>query len=1690
MKFSPGKILRTFLKVIAWIIGSVIFLVLLITLSTRLPFVQDFIKDKAITFFTNKTSTHATLESLYINFPSSVELNGLYIEDLQGDTLVYAGRLKVRTDLLDLLNARLSLDDITVRDLVGNVHNTESDSTFNYQFIIDSLAAPPADAPPDTASGGGFDFGVYGVDVENARIVYNDAWGGMILRLRVGELLADASVFDLNHSEIFVDAIHLNDADGSFRITKDLPESTDTTSSAFYVNGREVFVRNVSFLFEDEPGGIRVNNEIGQVNIRADSLNIVDQVYDAREITMLNTRVWVDLFSGGENDTTDTAEVDADSAFSLLASSEQITMGNVDFRFYDHSAPKTTGFDPMHLWVQQINLRAENVAFEDGYADGRIDHLSATENNGLVIRELSTTFRYGANASSLEALLVRTARSRIEGTLEASYPSLEEVASDPAALRIRAALSPARIDLRDVTYFVPDLKETLPPTLPEDLTVTLQGQIRGRLNDLSLENIVLTTLSDTRLSAEGSIQGLPEIENIYAELPRLSLETMASDLQQLLPDTLLPENITLPDTISLTASLRGGLSAASGTVDLETSSGEVATRFDFRNPADSLARYEGNLSADQIEIGRITGNPDLGPVSMEMDFNGTGLELQTMESDFEGYISSVGYLGYSYDTIHLDAQITAGEFDGQVRIEDPNLNFSFNGIVGFADSVNTYTFDLDVEKADLRELGFSETEFQLLGNVDASISGSSIDDMNGYVRVSNTYINREGQIMPVDSLDFRARSTEDTTAYNLYSRFLEADFYGTFDVSILPEVIRQHFSKYYALDKSDTLQLTELRPQSFQFNVNVKDPRLFTYFVPGLTELEAGNIHGEYNSEEWMLDLDIQIDHVLYSGLTADSVNLTMNSDELSLDYALAARRFVAGPVPINNILLNGDVESDRIMTELHILDEEREDRYLFGGIFISYEDHYRFMFTPGKFIANYNEWNVKPSNSIDFFPGETWVRNLFLTYQEQEMRIFSEVNQRQDSVLNFNLDEFRLDQFGQITEDSVALLSGTMNGSAELNMVSRGLAFTSDLEIRDLGIKGDTLGNLRLDAETTDGFNYVVDLSIRGEQNDIKLTGNYEADSLGTLDMRLDINRLALSTIEAAAAGQLEDMSGYLTGDLTFSGSLQQPDFDGSLSFNEVGLRTVAFGALIQIDNERLSIDNNGLHFNRFRLTDEQGDPAILNGDITTKDFLVFNLDMQARLRSFKVINRPLPQGIPGTENPFYGNLDVISEITIRGNSVQPRIDLEASFAEGSSFAYVIPEETLTEQEQKDVVQWFDQDIEEISFFNEGATRQKDSVQQSLQGIRMSARINVDPSNELTIVIDPVTGDALSVKGNANLNYDIRPSGTQTLSGRFEVTEGSYVLNFYNLIRREFSIQEGSYILWTGDPLNAIMNVTAVYEVRASPVGISTYQGKLDFLVFLDIGGQLLQPEISFRLGLSPEAPAPIQVEAWVNQQNAQEERVNRQVFGLLLFQTFFPDDSYANAGNVNVVENTARSSVSRLLSSQLTRFSNQIEGLDLSIDIDSYQDYNASGETFGRTELELGVSKELFNQRVVVKLAGNVDLEGNRSRQGVSDFAGDIQIEYKLTDDGRFRLIGFRNNDFDNLQGEIIRTGVGVIYVREYNAFKELFNFGKEEQQEESDEEASDQTGSDQGDADQNESARDESADISTNQNQEDDE
>jgi len=129
----------------------------------------------------------------------------------------------------------------------------------------------------------------------------------------------------------------------------------------------------------------------------------------------------------------------------------------------------------------------------------------------------------------------------------------------------------------------------------------------------------------------------------------------------------------------------------------------------------------------------------------------------------------------------------------------------------------------------------------------------------------------------------------------------------------------------------------------------------------------------------------------------------------------------------------------------------------------------------------------------------------------------------------------------------------------------------------------------------------------------------------------------------------------------------------------------------------------------------------------------------------------------------------------------------------------------------------------------------------------------------------------------------------------------------------------------------------------------------------------------------------------------------------------------------------------VSTLLSSQLNQWSSKlVPGVEMNFDIQSYEDYQ-SGSAEGRSQLNLGVKKQLFNERLSVQVGGKIDMEGERAKQNsVSDLASDVAVEYKLTKDARFRLKGFRQNLFEGaIEGQMVETGVGLIFVRDFNSW-----------------------------------------------------
>jgi translocation and assembly module TamB len=210
-----------------------------------------------------------------------------------------------------------------------------------------------------------------------------------------------------------------------------------------------------------------------------------------------------------------------------------------------------------------------------------------------------------------------------------------------------------------------------------------------------------------------------------------------------------------------------------------------------------------------------------------------------------------------------------------------------------------------------------------------------------------------------------------------------------------------------------------------------------------------------------------------------------------------------------------------------------------------------------------------------------------------------------------------------------------------------------------------------------------------------------------------------------------------------------------------------------------------------------------------------------------------------------------------------------------------------------------------------------------------------------------------------------------------------------------------------------------------------------------LKLRGKLLNPEISFEIQLAPEDKGILggAVNQKLSQLNEDPSALNKQVFALLVLNRFIQENPFQT--ETGGTESIIRSTVSKFLSSQINRLSNKVlPGVDLNFDIQSYDDYQ-SGQAKGRTQVEIGVKKQLFNERLSVQIGGSVDVEGARASQNsASDITGDVTVEYKLTPDGRFRMKGFRHNQYEGaIEGQLVETGAGIVFVRDFNQWKRLF-------------------------------------------------
>jgi len=1656
------SVLSKLTSVLIWIFGSLVFLIILVLILIQTSFVQNFARKKIVSYLENKLKTKVEIGKLNIKFPTAISLKNIYLEDQSKDTLLYGGEVSVDINMLGLLRKDIEIKEIALNDIVVKVKRP--DSVFNFQFIIDAFNSGQTSKSQneDTSS---LKINIDRILLDKIRIIYKDSFAGYDMDLALGNFDSKISRFDPSHLLFNIPSITLNGLNGHFYQSEPLNKNVEDTSKASSASSfnlqlinKEINLSNINVVFKSDPSHLNSSFVIGKVQLHPEKIDLANSLFILKDATLDNSDIAVETNLNVYNKKTQDSVGNSASASSMKIILRDASIKNLNLRYDDELAPKAPyGMDYSHLGIQDLSITASNIEYSTDTILASIKKASMKEKSGFVLNNFSSDFYMIPTGVFLYNLLIQTPGSELKNRVYVTYPSIDGIMKNKGELGLYIDLQQSKISMKDALIFMPQLKDQA--YLSSNSTLYIDAKITGKVSDLNFEKFIVKGLKASDINANGIIKGLPDTKKIYTDLTINKFQTSRQDLLSFIPKNSLPKTITLPENLAVSGYIKGGMNNLYTNLTINSTLGNTKINGTLVNITDkNKARYEMVLSTTNLELSTIMQNPKLGPLTGNFSIKGNGYDPQTANANFTGNISNVTLNHYSYHNLNAEGSIADKNYKVKISLHDPNLDANIEASGLFSGNFPTVKLDGTIDSIKTMPLHFTSQPVFYHGDIKGNFVNINPDSLEGSLLISHSILVNNGKRITLDSIKLIAENAPENQNIALTTDFLSASINGKYKLTQLGTVFQQAMDPYFSLSsKKDSA-----KAQPYHFTVKgqiINNPVLNT-ILPQLTQLKPITLTANFASDSgWSMSL--KSPHIVYGTSVIDSVNLNTKTKNGSLTFNTSLRRLISGSsFSMYATTLNGTIQNNNIDFILNIKDPESKNKYILSGSLDQPElQKYVFSLKPDNLLLNYTKWTVNKDNKIQYFNNDLNAHNFILTQGAQELSINS-AGSGINEPLQIDFKNFKIETLPGFIQSDSLMIAGLLNGNAVVKNIQTHPTFTTNFTVNNLSVYKDTIGNLTAKVNNNISNKYHADVSLQGNGNNVNINGDYLVKTTNSsYDFVINIVSLQMKAVEGFSKGALKNASGNLYGKIALNGSLDKPNIDGKIQFNNTAFNVSMLNNVFKIDNESIAIINNkGILINKFAIHDENNNAIVIDGAINTPDFLNYTFDLKINARNFQAIN-----STSRDNQLFYGKMVFSTKITVKGTPAHPIIDGDLSINNKTNFTVVLPQNTPGVESREGIVRFVDKSATgEDSLF----MAPYDSLKRSpLQGYDVSLNIKVDKEAIFNVIVDPGNGDFLRLKGTAQLTAGIDVSGKITLVGSYDIEEGSYDLSF-NFLKRKFLIQKGSRIVWTGDPTTAQINITGIYIANTAPYDLvqdqiqsassnaNIYKQKLPFEVHLLLQGELLKPQISFDIVLPTDKNYNVSdavistVQTKLEQLRQETGEMNKQVFALLLLNRFVGEDPFNNgAGGMNA-GTFAMQSVSKLLTEQLNQLAqNLVQGVDINFDLATTQDYTTGNEQ-DRTDLNVGISKRLLNDRLTVTVGSDFELQGPmQSNQQTSNLAGNISINYKLSKDGKYMLRAYRKNDYtDVIQGYVIETGIGFIISVDYNKFKEIFSSKKQ--------------------------------------------
>lgn len=1316
-----------------------------------------------------------------------------------------------------------------------------------------------------------------------------------------------------------------------------------------------------------------------------------------------------------------------------------------DISYQVASEPHTPErFNPHHIALSNLFATLSIKALQSDSINASIRRLSFNEQSGFALEKLSTKLIANHQQLQVSRLSVELPQTQVSiDSLVARYDSLPNLFQLTPTTSYQADISGTLV-LADVAPFVPQLSHFHSPI---QLHLNAAGQ--GKSANCSL--LHLATHEGLSIKAKGDIAHWdhPEQAKLYGEISEFSLsregaKSLFNNLNQPLPAVV----ANLEHTY-FHGSATGLLNKLSLQGILQTDAGALMGEMVLEKDSEGKRTYSGQIATPDLDLGVILGQKEqLGSASFELAVSGFNYDQHYPEACLKGAINSLEYNHYTYHNIAIDGLLKEGGFAGSVALNDPNGSVQVEGGFQLNKPIHDYQLGIRVKsfRPDRLNLSTKHQDMELSFNLLANFKGSSIDRLNGVLSIDSLVVLKESSpYYAMQQLTLEAKAQEQQKEIRIRAPFMEGWLAGSFSYATLPAAILRSVRGYLPALINEPKAAKKGEMNDFDIDLQLTSTEIVTkLFDLPLALHTPAHLSGYFHESSNQLQLKGYLPSFTYANTRYESS--TLLCDNLSGQLSCSLRSgILLNSGAMLNLSLQADGKEDELKT---VINYWNNTQHTYGGKIranASFQKEERkraplksrIDILPSQIILNDTTWNLHPSHIV-IDSGRVAIGNFLVENQEQYLRINGKITEAASDTCMVELKNINVGYVLDLVQFRDVAFNGWASGQVAITQKEKKPDMRAQLQVANFTMNGSPLGDAQIKAfwEHEPG-DIVIHADMEEQGLSTTRVRGYVSPVRKQLDLRIAANKTHLGLITPFVAGIVSEIEGRVSGHVRLFGDLKYLDLEGAVKAN-LETKVDVLNTYFQVREDSVYLRSGEITFNNILLMDRQGHGGRLSGGLYHNKLKDLRYNFQINPQNMLLYHTTQPD-----ELPFYGKVYATGSVNIAGGD--EGMEVTANLRTEANTEFVYSEGVATEATSNQFITFVDktpqriQDQIETELYHPlNVKNKKEEVGGSPLDLRINLMIEATPNATMRVIVDPLAGDNISATGSGNLQVNFHSKGDLRMFGNYVIQSGVYKLSIQEVFRKDFILNPGGTVRFTGDPYYANLNLQASYAVNSASIrdlgmGIQTTQGGQSSIrvnCLMNLTGTLANPAIKFDLELPTVSSEDRELIRSVTQT---EEQMNTQIIYLLTIGKFYAYD-YANAGQSS---NATSSLAFSTLSGQLNNMLSQL--LD-NKNWDVGANFSTGEKGWSDVEAQAMLSGRLFNDRLLIN--GQFGYRENTLTN--NNFMGDFEAIYLLERKGEWRLKGYsKTNERFYMKSTLTTQGIGVMYEKDFDIWSDLFNW-----------------------------------------------